>query len=290
MLDSWLVFGVALPLAVSAVVLGVALAVGRVRGLGTRAADWGVALGVGAGAAVIHLGRDWRPGFPPLDVADRTPWLVPAALAVGLLGPMLERGGGAAWPRRVGLFLLATLVYVAILGPILPATAGTRAGLGWLAVTAVLVLAAWENVAWLTVRVEGGALLGSWLAVAAGTGVVLLVSGSLTLGQLGLALASALVAPLLLSWRWPLGPSVRSAAPIVLAVLTALLLNGHVYASLPTASALLVAAAPAGAWLARIGPARRRPWLATSLAVAGTLVPLGVAVGFALAAQPLGDS
>jgi hypothetical protein len=193
----------------------------------------------------------------------------------------------AAWGRRMGLVALVALVTVVILGPILPETAGTRGGLAWLAVVGIVVLAAWANVEWLGERLEGATLIWPMLVIAGGTSVVLVASNSLVLGLLGLSLTSALAAPGIASWRWALGRSVRGAIPIVLAVLTALILNGHVYAFVPASSALFLAAAPAAAWAARLGPIRRgAPWRATLAAVVATLVPVVAAVGLALAASP----
>jgi hypothetical protein len=276
-----LLFGLALPLIVARVVLALAMVVARKRGAPAEGVRWGVVLGVGAGDLVLHLGPAWRPAFPPIDVIDRTPWLALAATIFALLAP------GAAWVRRGGLVLLAALVFVVILGPVLPETSSTRAGLAWLGLVGAVVLVAWAHLEALGKRVEGAALIWPLLVVAGGTSVVLLVSGSVVLSQLGLALTAALAAPVGASLGVALGRSTLGIIPVVLTVLTALVLNGHVYAGLPTSSALLLAAAPAGAWAARRGPARRgAPWLATLLAVVATLVPIGAALGFALAASP----
>jgi hypothetical protein len=151
----------------------------------------------------------------------------------------------------------------------------------------VVVIAAWANVERLGERLEGAVLIWPLVVLTAGTSVVLLASHSLVLCLLGLTLTSALAAPGFASWFWPLGGSARGPIPIVLAVLTSLILNGHVYADVPTSSALVLAATPAASWLGRVGSVRRRgPWAATLAAVGATLVPVVTAVGFALAAAP----
>jgi hypothetical protein len=280
-----LLFGLALPLIVAGVVLTVTMIVGRKRGAPAEGARWGLALGVGAGVLVAYIGLAWPPPFLPIDVADRTPWLALAATIFALLAP------GAAWVRRGGFVLLAALVFVVILGPVLPETSGTRAGLAWLGLVGAIALVSWAHLEALGERIGGAALIWPLLVVAGGTSVVLLASGSVVLGQLGLALTAALAAPGGASWGVALGRSARGIVPVVLTVLTALVLNGHVYAGVPTSSALLLAAAPAGAWVARRGPARRgAPWLATLLAVVATLVPIGAALGLALAASPSYES
>jgi hypothetical protein len=269
------ILGLALPVILSAI--GLALA-WRKR-TGAEPSRRGIAAGIGTGFLAGSIALGWPPPFPPMDVADRTPWLALAATIFASLAP------GASRIQRGGLALLAALVSVAILGPVLPETSGTRAGLAWLVVVGLVVLVAWANVEWLAERLEGAAPIWSMLMVAGGTSVVLIASHSAVLCLLGLALTSALAAPAIASWRWALGGSVRGAVPIFLAVVTALILNGHVYADVPTSSAVALAAAPAGAWAARLGPARRgAPWRATLAAVVATLLPIGAAVGLALSA------
>jgi len=70
-------------------------------------------------------------------------------------------------------------------------------------------------------------------------------------------------------------------------VLTALVLEGDIYASMPPWSALLLAAAPVGTWITRTEPLRGKQGI--SATVPGTiavLVPVGLAVGWAAASSP----
>jgi hypothetical protein len=278
MFEFRMILGLALPFVVAAA--GLALA-GLSRKGGSEPSPRRMALGIGAGFIAGALTLGWPPPFPPMDVADRTPW---AALAATVFAGLAPR---AAWARWVGLTALAALVYVVTLGPILSDTSSTRAGLAWLVAVGLVVLASWASFAALGERLEGAAFMGPVLVMAAGISVVLIASHSIVLCWLGLALTSALAAPGVASWFWPLGRTVRGAVPIILVVLTALVLNGHVYADVPTSSALVLAAAPAAAWLARLGPVRRgAPWVAALVAVGATLVPIAVAVGLALAAAP----
>jgi hypothetical protein len=113
--------------------------------------------------------------------------------------------------------------------------------------------------------------------------VAAVLSGSAVVGFLSLALASALGAAWLVAPRAPSGGSVTTAA----AVLAALVLVGFEYASLPAASALLIAAAPAAAWLTRPGPVRRlNPWARGVIEAVAVLVPIGVAVAIAARESP----
>jgi hypothetical protein len=89
---------------------------------------------------------------------------------------------------------------------------------------------------------------------------------------------------LLARWRVPLG---RGAAPVFAMTLFGLWIAGFFYAEVTVASALLLAAAPVVAGLAGL-PALRRvaPWQATLARTAAVLVPVGLALVLALAAQP----
>jgi hypothetical protein len=278
MFEIRVLLGLALPFILAAIAVALAW---WTRKSGSEPSRRELALGVGAGFIAGAIALGWPPPFPPMEVADRTLWVALAATVFALVAAK------AAWARWLGLALLASLVYVAILGPILADTSGTRKGLFWLVTVGLVVLASWASVEGLSERLEGAVLIWPLLVMAAGTSVVLIASHSVVLCLLGLALTSALAAPGVASWFWPLGRSVRGVIPIVLAVLTALVLNGHVYAFVPTSSALVLAAAPAASWSARLGPVRRRaPWVAVLAAVIATLVPVGVAVGLALVAAP----
>lgn len=180
--------------------------------------------------------------------------------------------------RVVGRVLLASLTLGLVLAPVV----GNGASSGWLFAPAAIVLAAWANVELPAARGDGSDAYRSLLVTAGGAGLVLLLSGSAVLGQLGVALTAALVAAGVASgMRTPLG-----FAPAGAAVLVGLVLTGFVYGSLPAPSAFLLAAAPATAWLSRIGPARRfGPW-ATAALVA---VPVGAAVALAVSASPAFD-
>ena len=77
---------------------------------------------------------------------------------------------------------------------------------------------------------------------------------------------------------------------MAVAVLTALVLEGYVYASLPLPSALLLAAAPGAAWLTRVSPSRRLgPWASAAIGVVVVFAPVCLAVGIAASLSPALD-
>jgi hypothetical protein len=275
-------FVVVVPALAAAVTLVAAGWVGRRAGLagGDQAA---VALGLGAGALAAQL-VNARPAFPPVEVTDRIPWIVAAAMLLGLCESVRPSPGWARWENRL---LLTALVLGLILGPVLGEDWPTRSALARQGGLALVLLAAWANLESLASRRSTAMLGPALLVVAASAGVALMMSGSLVLGQLGLGLASALAAAWVVSW-WLRGPSLRRGGiPVLFATYGALLIVGHIYSGLPAPAAYLLAAAPLAAWVGFVGPTRRlAAWQATLLGALATLVPAAVAMGLAIAASP----
>jgi hypothetical protein len=105
--------------------------------------------------------------------------------------------------------------------------------------------------------------------------------------QLGGVLSMVLAVSLLGSWGRPVGGGIVVAS----AVLTALVIEGFVYAFLPTSSALLLAGSPAMLWLTRLGPvARLGPKGRAAVASGLILIPIAVAVGLGLASSSVDES
>jgi hypothetical protein len=241
-----------------------------------------VALALGAGEIAAH-GVNAMPAFPPVEVTDRIPWLVLAALLLGICESIRPSPGWARWENRMLLILLAMGL---ILGPVLGATWPSRSDLAWQGGLVVLLLVVWASLEVLAARRSTAVLGPSLLVVAASAGASLLVSGSLVLGQLGLGLASTLAAVWVLSWWLPDRSMSRGGVPVLVASYAALLIEGHVYSALPLASAVLLAVAPLTAWAGFVGLSRLAPWQGALLGAAATLVPAGVALGMAVAASP----
>ena len=262
-------FAVLLPAMVAAGVVGLARRFGR---------WWWSASAVGLASSAAHLALA-RPAFPPSDVTDRVFFIALAAVALAVFEAARRLGS----PGRIaGRALLAALTLGLVLGPVI----GNEALTVRLVASAVVALAAWANVEALAARGDASAAFGALLVTAAGAGLVLLLSGSAVLGQLGVALSAALAGAWLSSgFRTPEG-----FAPAGSAVLVALLVIGFVYASLPGLSALGLAVAPAAAWVVEVCPARRwNPWARAALGAAALAIPIGVAVALAISASPAYD-
>jgi hypothetical protein len=279
-----LLYMVAVPAVVAALLVVLAGWAGRRVGL-TGAGQAAVALALGAGAIAAQLGIA-RPAFPPIEVTDRVPWLVVAAVLLGVFESIHPSPAWARWENRV---LLAVLVLGVVLGPVLSDDWPSRRDLARQGGLVLVVLVAWVGLETLAAGRSTAALGPSLLALAAASAAALLLSGSVVLGQIGGGLAAALGVVWIVSWWLPDRSLSRGGVPVLVATLAALLIEGQVYSGLAREAGLLLGTAPLVPWLAFAGPARRlATWQSALLATALVLLPAGVAVGLALQAAPGG--
>ena len=237
----------------------------------------GLAVGLGFIAAHCALAM---PGFPPLDVTDRIPWIVGLALLLELAEALSP---APLWSRLENRIIVIALAIGAILGPILETTFETRDGTIWVVGVGILAIFSQVNIDAQSERASTRATAVSRLATLIAAGVTLLASGSLVLGELGFALAAAFGSVAFLTFK----SSRAAGGPIVVAAFVALLLDGYIYASLPARVAIALILAPWTCWLGAI-PALKRgnDWRATILVVPATLLMLAIAIAWAIAASP----
>jgi hypothetical protein len=280
-----LLFVVVVPAVVAALLVVMFGWAGRQAGVaGAGPAAIALALGAGAIAAQVAIAG---PAFPPIEVTDRIPWLVLAAVVLGLCESIHPSPAWARWENRL---LLGVLVVWAVLAePVLKADWSTRRNLAVQGGLVLAIFAAWMNLEILAARKSTMVLGPSLLVVATGTDLALLFSGSVVLGRIGGGLTAALGAAWVVSWWRPDRSMSRGGVPVLVVTVAALLIVGHVYSGLPLSAAVLLAAAPLLLWLAWVGPARRlASWQSSLLAAALVLLPAGVAVGLAFQAAPGG--
>jgi hypothetical protein len=169
-----------------------------------------------------------------------------------------------------------------MLGPVLGAGDFPRETVVWLATTAVASLLAALNVALLDAPSRRFEVWAALTVFALGAGVVLVLANSAVLFLLAGVLAVVLAASLFGSWGLPVGGGI----PVAASVLTALVVEGFVYAFLPATSALMLAASPAVLWLTRLGPlARLGPNARAAVAAGMAFLAVAVAVGLFLASR-----
>jgi hypothetical protein len=248
-------------------------------GIAAGGAVLAVVAAVSAGLWILGL----LPHVPPREDLDRLLLLVlpgaaiaeAIAAASGRLG-WVARGGVAALVAPV---LLQGTVYVTDLsGPGSRAWSPTEV---WLifAALAALLMAAWTVSNRLAARKGGLTALACVVGAILGAGLVTILSGYATGGQIGVPLAAGLGGVAIGSLMRRGKPDGRGALGLGVVSLFALLVIGRLFASLTTLNAALLFAAPLLGWLPETLPAGRRVRVALRLAL--TAAPVIVALALA---------
>jgi hypothetical protein len=267
------VFALILAAAVSA---GLSALAARSLGRDGKLASWWGALAVGLAYALGQVGVA-PPSFPPADVTDRIPFI---ALLGAVVAAILAGDRGGTWGRIVGYLGLASLSWLVMLGPVLGREEIPRETKAWLVGTALAGLLAALNVALLDAPARRPELWAALTMFALGSGIALVLANSAVLFQLGGVLTLALAASLLGAWGRPVGGGIA----VGVAVLTALVAEGFVYAFLPASAGIVLALAPAILWTTRLGAlSRLGPKARASIAAGLILIPVAVAIGLVMA-------
>jgi hypothetical protein len=227
-----------------------------------------LAAGYAAGHVVVA-------GIPRGLPAEAWQWLLPVAVVAAALGHVQDRLTRRDPWWRWALFPAVALGFAAASYPAGTVMAACLFALAFVALREVLRNAA---------RRAGPRPFLAALAVTAGAAAAsCVVSGWMLLGQAAGGLAAAAAACFLLAGRFP--ASAAGAVPVAALLLGGILLDGSLYAELPRASAVLLAAAPLGAW----APAPRgevRPLRAALLRVGLVALLAGAALAVAVACSP----
>jgi len=266
--------GMALP----AVVSGTVLLVTWRRRPPLAGGRWSGAVALSIGYVAGHLGIAGLPPFPPIEATQGLAYLALAAMMLGLVDALCRKN--PAW-RRWGLrLLLAGATVWLLLRSIL--------SLAWMIALSVALLAFWAQLEVLAERQPGAGLPLLLLVVTAATSVILLVSGSALLGQLGGGLTAAIAASGVVAWRSPTFSLSRGATPVVSVLLAGLWLNGSFYAETPLTSVALMALSLTAAWVGQAERVQRLArWQANLVRGGAVLIPLVLAVVVAFIASPL---
>jgi hypothetical protein len=223
----------------------------------------GGALGIGAavwlGAWLLKL----SPRFPPQEGGDRFLLiLLPAAVGVQLVAAVLpRRTAWLAWALR--LVVAGGAARVLLHGSIYitdSAGAGTRE---WPPVETWLILGtlavglatAWALLDYQTARYSGRMTLFVLSITSAVAGMVVMLSGYASGGQLGFPLAAALAAVAVVSLAGAESPDLRGATGVGLVALFALLCVGRFFGNLTTSNSNVLFCAPILPLLAELVPA-----------------------------------
>lgn len=266
--------GVVVPALVSGAVL-LAAWWPRARDGAVAGGRWGGAVGFGGGYALAHALTFGWPAFPPTDVANWLPFLALAAALLDLADPWLGRG---VWWRRLARASLCLGAMWLLARPV-----GTP--LATIALFAAAMLAGWLSLEELSRRTRGATVPLSVAVAGIGGSAALLMGGVASLAQLAgsvVAMSGAAGVVALLNRRLTLA---AGGASVIAAVTAYMWFDGALYATepLPLTAALLLVAAPSGAWIGEAAFLRRLGW-APRLALRGGAVALlaGAAVALGL--------
>jgi hypothetical protein len=278
-LYEFVVLGLCLPAAVAAVLL---LAIGWPARATDRArlGDAGATLALTAGYAAGHAAIL---GWPPIPPLETTQWLMLVAIGAGLLGIFADCWRGPVVLRGV-LWLLGSVGIVwAFLHPLLAREDQSRVEVGLLASLAIGCAYYWGALECLAAQVQGPSLTLAMTASVAAAAPTFLFSHSVVHARLAGALLAALLGFLAVSAFLRGGRLSRGGAAVGGCLIAALALDGHFYADLPTASALLFPLAPLALWFGQDPEVKRmRPWPRALLLTIAVLAPLAIAVAIAL--------
>jgi hypothetical protein len=264
--DLWA--GLLLPAAVTAGLLIVACRATRRRMPARDSRSWAGPLATGAGFVAGYLALFGWVGLPPGDAVN---WLFFLAPALALVGTVVACGRMALPGRLLLIALVVPLSLVLLSWPLLSAQGAASGELETrLSIAAALAIATVAGLDALSARISAARFDAILLAASAPAAIVLMLSGSQRLGQVGGILSATAAAAL--AAHLILGPAAvaRGVGLVFATLLAGLLWCGNLYAELTTPDALILAVAPNLAWLAEL--------LQEHLGRRGTLLAQGLIV------------
>jgi hypothetical protein len=248
-----------------------------------RASNWADALALGAGYACGHLVTAGWPALPPGEATQWLPYFAIIVAIIGVLDTLLRPPG---WIRAGVWFLCCAGILRLLLASKFQYGWSLLGGTAWVAVLAAGMLVLTIFFDWAAQRDASISVPLIVTIVAGGTGLALMFSGSLLLGQLAIVLAAASGAIVLVGFLLPNSVNGRGIAPVASAVLAGLWLSGYYFAELPPATALLLAAAPIPALMLVLFDESGNPRRGLLLRATLVAVPVALAVFLAFSASP----
>jgi hypothetical protein len=238
-----------------------------------------VPLALGLGYCLGWLGLWGWPRFPP-NVAEH--WVFFAAAGVALLSAIDGWSNWRWWIRAAGALAVMITVSWLTLGPAIENSYGAKKGACLVAGWGIAGCMWWWGGEGLSTRASG-AWTNLILTLTAGAmGQVLMMSGSLVMGQMALILAAGLAGAMGSAW-W-LGWSMSRAGVIMAgSVIFGITIAAYEYSNLTLVNGILLLAAPMGAWIAELPLLReRRAWVRGLVRIAGAVAIMAPAQIMAL--------
>jgi hypothetical protein len=248
-----------------------------------KANSWADAVALGTGYAGGHVVIAGWPPFPP---AEATQWLPYFGLAVALLAVVdtLLQPPGAV--RGLVWFFCCAGILSLLLVSKFQYNWSLLAGVLWIACLAagMLVFTSFLDSAARRDRSISFPLI--LAIVAGGSGLALMSSGSMLLGQLAIVLAAAFGAIVIVGTLLPNAINGRGIAPVSAALLCGLWLSGYFFSELPSVSALLLAVSPIPALMLVLFDESGNPRRGLLLRAILVAVPVALAVFLAFSVSP----
>lgn len=248
----------------------------------------GPVLGIGLGLAMGCWLLGVRPKWRPTDDQDRLFFvLLPVVLAVELVAGVLVRQRWLTWFLRAIVAVAAARVLLHNTTYLSEQPGGVRKWTElqtWLvpAGLAIWLLAQWAALTLLQRRSPGRAVPLALAIACGGAGMILMMSGSASRGELGIPLAGALAGAALATVVLKGGPQLEGAVGIGVVGLFSLLIIGHFLNEMTARNAVVLFLVPLLAWLPELPPLRRvGPCLRGAAAVVLTAIPVALAAHFA---------
>ena len=264
---------------VALLISGVFTIVGRL----WKVNSWADAVALGFGYAGGHVVTAGWPALPP---AEATQWLPYFGMAVTLLAVLDTLLRPPAAVRVAIWFLCCAGILSLLLASKFQYGWSFFSGVLWIAclATGMLVLTSFLDS---TARRDASISIPLVLAiVAGGTGLALMLSGSMLLGQLALVLAGAFGAIVIVGTLLPNAVNGRGIAPVSAALLCGLWLSGYFFSELPSVSALLLSVSPIPALMLVLVDEGGNPRRGLLLRAVLAAVPVALAVFLAFRASP----
>jgi hypothetical protein len=264
---------------VALLVSGVFTIVGRL----WKANSWSDAIAVAAGYAVGHMVTAGWPAFPPIEATQWLPYFGIAVTILAVIDTLLRPPGSV---RGVIWFLCCAGILSLLLTSKFQYGWSLFVGILWIAglATAMLVLTSFLDRA---AQRDASISLPLIVAIAAGgTGLALMLSGSLLLGQLAMVLAGAFGAIVIVGSLLPNTINGRGIAPVAATLLCGLWLSGYFFSELPSVSGLLLVVSPIPALMLVLFDESGNPRRGLLLRAILVAVPVALAVFLAFEASP----
>ena len=264
---------------VALLVSGVFTIVGRL----WKANSWTDAIAVGVGYAVGHAVTAGWPAFPPVEATQWLPYFGIAVTILAVIDTLLRPPGLV---RVVIWFLCSAGILSVLLASKFQYGWSLFIGILWIAglATAMLVLTIFlDRVAQRDASISLPLIL---TIVAGGTGLALMLSGSMLLAQLALVLAGAFGAIVIVGALLPNAVNGRGIAPVSATLLCGLWLSGYFFSELPSVSGVLLLVSPIPALMLVLFDESGNPRRGLLLRAILVAAPVALAVFLAFEASP----